>query len=127
MWEAVYIIEGLFKNASEVKPTTVHADTQGQSLPVFTLAHLLGFDLMPRIRNWKGLTFYRPSKQSEYVHIDALFGEPGKNVIDWDLIESQFRHLMRVAVSVRRASSPRPRCSSRVQGIAHRCPSDVTA
>jgi TnpA family transposase len=35
------------------------------------------------------------------VHIDALFGEPGKNVIDFDLIEAQFRHLMRVAVSVR--------------------------
>lgn len=56
---------------------------------------------MPRIRNWKELTFYRPSKQSEYVHIDALFGEPGKHVIDFDPIESQFRHLMRVAVSVR--------------------------
>jgi TnpA family transposase len=100
VWEAVYIIEGLLKNTSEVKPTTVHADTQGQSVPVFALAHLLGFDLMPRIRNWKGLTFYRPSKQSEYVHIDSLFGEAGKNVIDWDLIESQFRHLMKVAVSV---------------------------
>ncbi|KUJ68137.1 hypothetical protein ACZ90_21425 [Streptomyces albus subsp. albus] len=35
------------------------------------------------------------------MHIDALFGEPGKHVIDFDLIESQFRHLMRVAVSVR--------------------------
>jgi hypothetical protein len=35
------------------------------------------------------------------VHIDALFGEPSKNVIDWDLIESQFWHLMRVAISVR--------------------------
>ncbi|GAB2465679.1 hypothetical protein GCM10027162_70850 [Streptomyces incanus] len=101
MWEAVYIIEGLLKNTSEVQPTTVHADTQGQSFPVFALAHLLGFDLMPRIRNWKNCTFYRPSRQSEYVHIDALFGEPGKHVIDWDLIESQFRHLMRVAVSVR--------------------------
>ncbi|WP_329013490.1 transposase [Streptomyces sp. NBC_00690] len=101
VWEAVYIIEGLLKNSSEVKPTTVHADTQGQSQPVFALAHLLGFDLMPRIRNWKGLTFYRPSKTTEYVHIDALFGEAGKNVIDWDLIESQFRHLMKVALSVR--------------------------
>ncbi|QHA07932.1 Tn3 family transposase [Streptomyces broussonetiae] len=101
VWEAVYIIEGLLKNTSEVKPTTVHADTQGQSFPVFALAHLLGFDPMPRIRNWKDLTFYRPTKRTEYVHIDALFGEPGRNVIDFDLIESQFRHLMRVAVSVR--------------------------
>ncbi|MFE4370928.1 Tn3 family transposase [Streptomyces sp. NPDC056835] len=100
VWEAVYIIEGLLKKTSEVRPTTVHADTQGQSFPVFALAHLLGFDLMPRIRNWKELTFYRPFKQSEYVHIDALFGQPGKNVIDFDLIESQFRHLMRVAFSV---------------------------
>ncbi|MFJ4741077.1 Tn3 family transposase [Streptomyces sp. NPDC088775] len=101
VWEAVYIIEGLLKNTSEVKPTTVHADTQGQSFPVFALAHLLGFDLMPRIRNWRDLTFYRPTKRTEYVHIDALFGESGRNVIDWGLIESQFRHLMRVAVSVR--------------------------
>ncbi len=104
VWEAVYIIEGLLKNTSEVKPTTVHADTQGQSFPVFALAHLLGFDLMPRIRNWKELTFYRPTKQTEYVHIDALFGEPGRNVIDFDLIESQFRHLMRVAISVRQGA-----------------------
>ncbi|KUN76541.1 Tn3 family transposase [Streptomyces griseoruber] len=47
------------------------------------------------------MTFYRPSKTTECVHIDALFGEVGKNVIDFDLIESRFRHLMRVAVSVR--------------------------
>ncbi|MFC9944006.1 Tn3 family transposase [Streptomyces pratensis] len=33
---------------------------------------------------------------------NALFGEPGRNVID--LIESQFRHLMRVATSVREGS-----------------------
>jgi hypothetical protein len=37
-----------------------HADTQGQSLPVFGLAALLGFELLPRIRNWHDLNFYRP-------------------------------------------------------------------
>ena len=51
VWEAVYIIDGLLKNASEMKPDTIHADTQGQSFPVFCLAHLMGFELMPRIRN----------------------------------------------------------------------------
>ncbi|GGT59535.1 hypothetical protein GCM10010207_68920 [Streptomyces atratus] len=42
VWEAVYIIEGLLKNTSEVKPTAVHADAQGRPQPVFALAHLLG-------------------------------------------------------------------------------------
>ncbi|MBT2401420.1 Tn3 family transposase [Streptomyces sp. ISL-100] len=101
VWEAVYIIEGLLKNASEIKPTTIHADTQGQSFPVFSLAHLLGFELMPRIRNWKDLNFYRPTRSVEYQHIDALFGEAGKNVINWDTIAYHFKDLMRVAISVR--------------------------
>jgi TnpA family transposase len=89
-------------------------------VPVFALAHLLGFDLMPRIRNWKGLTFYRPSKQSEYVHIDSLFGEAGKNVIDFDLIESQFRHLMRVAVSVREGAISSSTLLKRLRSGSHK-------
>ncbi|MFD5540685.1 Tn3 family transposase [Streptomyces sp. NPDC127079] len=56
----------------------------------------------------KGLTFYRLTKRTQYAHIDALFGEPGRNVIDFDLIESQFRHLMRVAVSVREGAISSP-------------------
>ncbi|MXM64768.1 Tn3 family transposase [Streptomyces sp. HUCO-GS316] len=73
----------------------------GPVLPGVRTRPLAGLRPDARIRNWKDSTFYRPSKQSEYVHIDAVFGEPGKSVIDWDLIEWQFRHLMRVAVSVR--------------------------
>ncbi|MFF4624639.1 Tn3 family transposase [Nonomuraea jabiensis] len=90
-------------NASEVQPKTVHADTQGQSFPVFTLAHLFGFDLMPRIRNWKGLTFFQHTGQVTYRHIDSLFrGEGGqRNVIDWELIEKMWPDLMRVAISIR--------------------------
>jgi hypothetical protein len=51
VWEAVYILDGLLKNRSDIQPDTVHADTQGQSTPVFGLAYLLGIELMPRIRN----------------------------------------------------------------------------
>jgi len=96
-WEAIYIIEGLLRNASEIQPETVHADTQGQSTPVFALAHLLGIKLMPRIRNWKDLVFFRPDKETKYRHIDALFTD----VIDWKLIETHWRDLMQVVLSVR--------------------------
>jgi hypothetical protein len=33
-------------------------------------------------------------------HINALFGEPRRNVTDWDLIERDFDDLMRVVLSV---------------------------
>jgi TnpA family transposase len=100
VWEAVHLIEGLLENKSDIQPSTIHADTQGQSAPVFALATLFGFDLMPRIRNFKDLIFYRPSERLVYPHIDELFGEKGRNVIDWKLIERHWRDLMQVAISI---------------------------
>ncbi|MFI7705439.1 Tn3 family transposase [Nonomuraea sp. NPDC049480] len=98
VWEAVHIIEGLLKNASEIQPDTIHADTQGQSLPVFGLAALMGFDLLPRIRNWHDLIFYRPTPGTPYQHIDSLFGD---EAIDWTLIETHWTDLLHTAISIR--------------------------
>ena len=100
VWEAVHLIEGLLANSSDIQPSTVHADTQGQSAPVFTLATLFGFDLMPRIRNFRDLIFFRASEHLVYAHIDELFGERGRNVIDWKLIERHWQDLMQVAISI---------------------------
>jgi TnpA family transposase len=96
VWEAIYIIDGLLRNQSDIQPDTVHADTQGQNEPVFGLTHLLGIKLMPRIRNWKELIFYRPSKEAQYRHIDALF----RDVIDWKLLETHWQDLLRVVLSI---------------------------
>jgi TnpA family transposase len=95
-WEAVYIIEGLLKNTSEIQPSIIHADTQGQSTPVFALSYLLGIQLMPRIRNWQDLVFYRPDKETVYQHIDSLF----KGVINWELIKTHWSDLLRVVLSI---------------------------
>ncbi len=95
-WEAVYIIEGLLENKSDLKPETIHADTQGQSTSVFALSYLLGIKLMPRIRNWKDLVFYRPDKDVVYQHIDSLFTE----TINWGLIRTHWDDLMQVVLSI---------------------------
>ncbi len=97
VWEAINILDGLIRNRSTIQPTTVHADTQGQNLPVFGLAYLLGIKLMPRIRNWKDLKFYRPSRDTHYEHIDSLFGD---NVVEWDLIKTHWQDLLRVVISI---------------------------
>ena len=97
VWEAVEIIEALLKNKSDIKSDTIHADTQGQSTVVFALAYLFGIKLMPRIRNWKDLKFFRPSKNTKYKHIDSLFTD----TIDWKLIETHWPDLMQVVLSIK--------------------------
>ena len=101
VWEAVYIIEGLLRQQSDAEPDTIHADTQGQSYPVHALAHLFGFELLTRIRNWKDLTFCRHDVDVRYAHIDQLFGAPGENTINWQLIETHWVDLMQVVLSIR--------------------------
>jgi TnpA family transposase len=96
VWEAVYILDGLLKNRSVLQPDTLYADTHGQAEPVFGLAALLGITLMPRMRTWNDVTFYRVDRATTYTHIDALFTQ----VVDWDLIERHWPDMMQVVLSM---------------------------
>ena len=84
VWEAVAIIDGLLKNESSIKPGRIHGDTQSQSMTVFALTYLFGIKLMPRIRHWKDLTFYKPVPRMRLKNIGSLFKG---DVINWQLIE----------------------------------------
>jgi len=97
VWEAVTILDGLLKNPSDLPPDTVHAATPGQRAAVFGRAALLGIHLMPRIRQWTHLRFYRPSRTEPYRHIDELFIE----TIDWELIATHLPDMVRVVRSIK--------------------------
>ncbi|WP_295443657.1 Tn3 family transposase [uncultured Thiodictyon sp.] len=96
VWEAVYILDALLEQRSDLQPDTLHAETQGQSEPVFGLAHLLGIKLFPRMRNWHDVTFYRPEPGCVCRNIDALFSRS----IDWALIKTHWQDLMQVVLSI---------------------------
>ncbi len=97
VYEAVYILDGLIYNQSDIQPDTLHGDTQAQSTPVFALAHLLGINLMPRIRNIKDLVFFRADRSDQYEHIGSLF----RNTIDWELIARHMKDMLRVVISIK--------------------------
>jgi TnpA family transposase len=99
VWEAIYILDGLLQNRSEIRPDTLHADTHGQSEPVFGLAYLLAIQLMPRIRNWKDLTFYAPTDRFAVEHL-AHLQELFTDAIDWSLIAIHLPDMLRVAISI---------------------------
>jgi TnpA family transposase len=94
--EAIYVIDGLMKTNLSIQPDAVHSDSHGQTTTVFAFAYLLGIRLMPRIRNWKDLLFFRPSPDTRFEHIDSLFSES----IDWALIERHWEDLMQVVLSI---------------------------
>jgi len=96
-WEAVHLLDLFIQNKSEIQPDTIHGDTQEQSGTVFALSYLLGVNLMPRIRNWKDLSFFRPSNDTKYEHIDILF----KDTVDWNLIETHWKDIFQVVISIK--------------------------
>ncbi|MBF8179150.1 Tn3 family transposase [Herminiimonas contaminans] len=102
--EAIYVIEGLLKAGLSVQADTVYSDTHGQSETVYAFTYLTGIQLMPRIRNWKDLKFYRSEKGTRYRHIDRLFTD----VINWKIVRDHWKDLMQVAISIQmgRIASP---------------------
>ena len=98
VWEAIYILDGLMRNESDIQPDTLHGDTQAQSTPVYALAFLLGIKLLPRIRNWKKLRFYKADSSHNYRHINDLFTHER---IDWALIARHLPDMFQVAQSIK--------------------------
>ncbi len=95
-YEGHSILDFVAENRSLLQPHTVHSDSHGQSAPIFGLAHLLGIELMPRIRGWQDLHLFRPDAGTRYAHIDSLF----TGAIDWPQIEAHLPDMLRVALSV---------------------------
>ncbi|MFJ4690494.1 Tn3 family transposase [Streptomyces sp. NPDC088766] len=88
--------EGLLEIEKRQKETTE------QLLAAFrdVLTALRGIDLLPRIRNFQDLTFHRPDSRMRHRRIDALFSADPGTCIDWQLIESGWKDLMQVGLSV---------------------------
>lgn len=97
VFEAVYLLDGLLKNTSVIQPDTIHGDTHAQSTTVFGLSYLLGITLMPRIRSWQDLKFYRSDPSTRYTHIDNLFSDS----VNWNLIKTHLPDMLRITLSIK--------------------------
>lgn len=98
VYEGAYLFDGINENDSDVKPTTIHGDTGIQSEVIFGFAILLAIELMPRIRDFKHLRFYKASKNKIFTHIEDLFTNES---IDWELIKTYYYDMLRLIMSIR--------------------------
>jgi len=103
--EALYVLDGLLDNETEL-PIRAHiVDTHGYTDHVFGLCYLLGFTFMPRLKNLAARRLFKPAGSPEeglfgsrsYTHLDPLFS----GTIDLSLIAEQWDGLIRVAASLK--------------------------
>ena len=97
--EVSAMVEGVLRHDTEMDVTKQYVDTHGQSEVGFAFCHLLGFSLLPRLKNLKKQRLHRPQKgeSDRYAHLQAILTRP----INWEVIEQQYDELIKFATALR--------------------------
>lgn len=74
-------------------------DSHGQSEVAFAFCHLLGFQLMPRLKGIHRQKLYRPEtgNPNAYPHLQLVLTRP----INWELIRQQYDQMIKYATALR--------------------------
>ena len=75
------MIEGLLRHCTDLEIQRNYVDTHGQSEMAFAFCYLLGFELMPRLKNIAAQRLNRPeaSAAGDYEELQPIPTRP----IDW--------------------------------------------
>lgn len=77
--EVAAMIEGVLRHCTDVEIDRQYTDTHGASIVGFAFAHMLGFHLLPRLKNVGSARLYRPAAGG-----GREVAEPGVGAVDHD-------------------------------------------
>ena len=97
--EVSAMVEGVLRHDTEMDVEKQYVDTHGQSEVGFAFCYLLGFALLPRLKNLKKQRLYRPHNghPGKYANLQAILTRP----INWEIIEQQYDELIKFATALR--------------------------
>jgi TnpA family transposase len=97
--EVAAMIEGVLRHCTEMIVEKQYVDSHGQSEVAFAFCQLLGFDLLPRLKDIASQKLYRPSAGTpdDYPNLQPLLTRP----INWDLIRQQYDEMVKYATALR--------------------------
>jgi TnpA family transposase len=97
--EVAAMLEGVLRHDTEMEVEKQYVDTHGQSEVGFAFCHLLGFALLPRLKNLKKQRLYRPEKgePEKYSNLQPILTRP----LHWELIEQQYDEFIKFATALR--------------------------
>lgn len=87
------------RHATAMKAEGSYVDSHGQSEIGFGLTRLLGYDLLPGIKQINKVKLYRPGREDEdtYDNLADAMTRP----IRWDVIENNYDQLIKYATAIR--------------------------
>jgi TnpA family transposase len=97
--EVAAMIEGVLRHCTEMSVDKNYVDTHGQSEVAFAFSHLLGFRLLPRLKNIASQRLYRRKKgePGRWQNLQQLLTRP----IDWGLVRDQYDQMVRFASALK--------------------------
>ncbi|MEV4186877.1 Tn3 family transposase [Streptosporangium canum] len=97
--EVAAMIEGLLRHGTDADIEANYTDTHGASLVGFAFTELLGFKLLPRLKNIGAIQLYAPSaNQASWPKLEKVLK---KRPIDWDLIARNYDQMIKYATALR--------------------------
>ena len=75
--EVAAMIEGLLRHCTDAEIDANYVDTHGASVVGFAFTELLGFRLLPRLKNIGAIRLYRPDEHAAYARL-PLGAAPGR-------------------------------------------------
>jgi TnpA family transposase len=95
--EVAAMIQGVLHHLTSAEIDRNYVDTHGASVVGFAFAYLLGFDLLPRLKNIGAIRLYRPADQADFAQLGPVLTRP----IRWELIGQNYDQLIRYATALR--------------------------
>ena len=99
--EVAAMIEGLLRHCTDAEIEANYVDTHGASVVGFAFTELLGFRLLPRLKNIGAIRLYRPD--DDHAPADAAARRPRASTrpIRWELIAQQYDQMVKYATALR--------------------------
>ena len=95
--EAIYVLDGLLYHGSDLAIETHYVDTGGVSDMSFALCHLVGFQLVPRLRGLKDRRLHLFLGDTPPENLAPLVGEP----INVERIRANWDDILRLVTTIR--------------------------
>jgi len=97
--EVSAMIEGVLRHCTDASIDRQYTDTHGQNLVGFAFAHLLGFKLLPRMKNVAHQKLARAGADDPVP--DCVAEMVSDKIINWELIAQQYDQMVKYATALR--------------------------